>query len=52
VRGPTDRARLALGLALVAIVVHSLFYDALFEDPLFWGALALSAVAARTEAAA
>src|SRR5207247_1677833 len=52
VRGPTGRARLALGLALVAIVVHSLFYDALFEDPLFWGALALSAVAARAEAAA
>jgi hypothetical protein len=52
VRGPTGRARLALGLALVAIVVHSLFYDALFEDPLFWGALALSAVAARAEATA
>jgi O-antigen ligase len=52
VRGPTGRARLAFGLALVAIVVHSLFYDALFEDPLFWGLLALSAVAARAEAAA
>jgi O-Antigen ligase len=51
VRGPTGRARLGLGLALVAIVVHSLFYDALFEDPLFWGALALSAVAARAEVA-
>jgi O-antigen ligase len=49
IRGPTGRARLAFGLALVAIVVHSLFYDALFEDPLFWGALALSAVAARAE---
>jgi hypothetical protein len=36
---------------LVAIVVHSLFYDALFEDPLFWAALALSVVAARAEAA-
>jgi hypothetical protein len=46
IRGPTSRARLAFGLALVAIVVHSLFYDALFEDPLFWGALALSVVAA------
>jgi putative inorganic carbon (HCO3(-)) transporter len=52
VRGPTGRARLAFGLALVAIVVHSLFYDALFEDPLFWGLIALSAVAARAEAAA
>jgi len=47
VRGPTGKARLGLGLALVAIVVHSLFYDALFEDPLFWAALALSAVALR-----
>jgi hypothetical protein len=52
VRGPTGRARLVFGLALVAIVVHSLFYDALFEDPLFWAALALSAVAARAEAPA
>jgi len=52
VRGPTGKARLVLGLALIAIVVHSLFYDALFEDPLFWGALALSAVVVRAEAAA
>jgi hypothetical protein len=51
VRGPTGRARLALGLALVATVVHSLFYDALFEDPLFWAALALSAVAASAQEA-
>jgi O-antigen ligase len=51
VRGPTGRARLGLGLALVAIVVHSLFYDALFEDPVFWSALALSAVAVRAEVA-
>lgn len=51
IRGPTGRARLAFGLALVAIVVHSLFYNALFEDPLFWGALALSVVAANRAAA-
>jgi hypothetical protein len=51
-RAPTDKARLVLGLALVAIVVHSLFYDALFEDPLFWAAMALAAVAARAEIAA
>ena len=43
----TDRARIAIGLALLAIVVHSLFYNALLEDPLFWGALALAAVALR-----
>ncbi len=41
-------ARLAFGLALVAILVHCLFYNALFEDPTFWGLLALSAVGART----
>lgn len=41
-------ARLAFGLALVAILVHSLFYDALFEDPTFWGLLALIAVGARS----
>ncbi len=46
-RTPTGRARLAFGLALVAIFVHSLFYNALIEDPLFWAALALSAVAYR-----
>ncbi len=48
-RGATSagRARLAFGLALLAIVVHSLFYNALIEDPLFWALLALSAVAFR-----
>jgi hypothetical protein len=44
---PTGRARLAFGLALLAIVVHSLFYNALIEDPLFWGLIALSAIALR-----
>ncbi len=46
----TERARLGFGLGLVAIVVHSLFYNALFEDPLFWALLALSAVALRPPA--
>jgi hypothetical protein len=32
---------------LLAIVVHSLFYNALIEDPLFWGLLALTAVVLR-----
>jgi hypothetical protein len=41
-------ARLAFGLALVAILVHCVFYNALFEDPTFWGLLALTAVGART----
>jgi putative inorganic carbon (HCO3(-)) transporter len=38
---------LAAGLGLTGIVVHSLFYAALFEDPLTWGFLALVTVAAR-----
>jgi hypothetical protein len=33
--------RLALGLGLLAIFVHSLFYAAFFEDPLTWGLAAL-----------
>jgi putative inorganic carbon (HCO3(-)) transporter len=41
-------ARFALGLALVAILVHCIFYDSLFEDPAFWGLLALVVVGART----
>jgi len=47
--GPTvtRAAAFGFGLALVAIVTHSLFYDSLFEDPLFWSAFALSAVVAR-----
>jgi putative inorganic carbon (hco3(-)) transporter len=40
-------ARLAFGLALVAILVHCLFYNALFEDPTFWGLLALAVAAPR-----
>jgi O-antigen ligase len=40
------RARIVAGLAFAAIVVHSLFYAAFFEDPLTWGLLALAAVAA------
>ncbi|MDX6621552.1 MAG: hypothetical protein QOK36_3938 [Gaiellales bacterium] len=35
------RERLALGLGLLAIFVHSLFYAAFFEDPLTWGLAAL-----------
>src|SRR4029077_16197736 len=47
-RGFDGAARLALGLALVAILVHCVFYNALFEDPTFWALLALVAVGART----
>jgi O-antigen ligase len=46
------RVRLVVGLALGTIAVHSLFYNAFFEDPMAWGLLgliALAAVAARKE---
>jgi O-antigen ligase len=35
------------GLVLTAIGVHSLFYNAFFEDPMVWGALSLAALASR-----
>ncbi len=38
---------LTCGLVLVTIGVHSLFYNAFFEDPTVWGVLALAAVTAR-----
>lgn len=49
----TGVAELAFGLTLLAIFVHSLGYNALFEDPMTWGALGLAAcvVAARPERA-
>jgi O-antigen ligase len=40
-------AGLAAGLGITAIFVHSLFYNAFFEDPFAWGFLALAALAAR-----
>ena len=51
-RGFDGDARLAFGLALIAILVHCIFYNALFEDPTFWGLLALVAVVARVDAPA
>jgi O-antigen ligase len=38
---------LACGLVLASIGVHSLFYNAFFEDPTVWAALGLAAVVAR-----
>jgi O-Antigen ligase len=51
-RGFDGAARLAFGLALTAILVHCVFYNALFEDPTFWSLLALGVVAARQVEAA
>ncbi len=43
-RGFTSRTSLAIGLALVAIGVHSLFYAAFIEDPMTWALLGLIGV--------
>ncbi len=54
-RHDAGRAALAVGLTLGAIAVHSLFYNALFEDPMTWallGLVALTAVRRREEAGA
>ncbi len=40
------RTGLILGVAFLAIFVHSNFYNAFFEDPMTWGLLALAALAA------
>jgi O-antigen ligase len=46
-QGFTSRVSLAVGLAILAILVHSVFYNALFEDPMFWALLGLVALASR-----
>lgn len=43
-RGFTSRVSLAVGVCLVAIAVHSLFYAAFFEDPMTWALLGLVGV--------
>jgi hypothetical protein len=52
-RRPTRSFRglvtLAVGIALAVIAVHSLFYNALFEDPMAWALLGLAALAANPE---
>jgi putative inorganic carbon (HCO3(-)) transporter len=43
-RSFAGRASLIFGLVLIAIFVHSLFYNAFFEDPMTWGVLGLAAL--------
>ena len=45
-RTAAGAAAWAAGLTLGAIAVHSLFYNALFEDPTAWALLGLIALAA------
>ena len=46
-RGFTSRVSLATGIVLVAIAVHSVFYAALFEDPMLWALLGVVGLVAR-----
>ncbi len=46
-RGFTSRVSLAVGVALLAIAVHSLFYAAFFEDPMTWALLGLVGLVSR-----
>jgi len=43
-------AALTFGIVIASIAVHSLFYNAFFEDPTVWAALGLAAVTARLSA--
>jgi putative inorganic carbon (hco3(-)) transporter len=44
-RSAAGRTALVVGLTLAAIAVHSLFYNAFFEDPASWALLGLGALA-------
>ena len=44
-RGFTSRVSFAVGLTLVGIIVHSVFYNAFFEDPMAWAMLGLVGLA-------
>jgi O-antigen ligase len=49
-RAPRSLLRATAGLGITAIFVHSLFYNAFFEDPLTWGLIGLLALALRVPA--
>ena len=46
-RGFTSRVSLSVGLVLIAIGVHSLFYNAFFEDPMTWAMFGFVGIVAR-----
>jgi putative inorganic carbon (HCO3(-)) transporter len=48
----TGRVALFVALGVTAIAVHSLYYDAFFEDPMAWGLFALAALTAAAVASA
>ncbi len=45
-RSFAGRSSLIVGVVLTAIAVHSLFYNAFFEDPVTWGVIGLGALVA------
>jgi putative inorganic carbon (hco3(-)) transporter len=47
---PRSILRVVGGLGLAAVLVHSLFYNAFFEDPISWGLMGLLALALRVPA--
>ena len=47
--GRPSAASRIVGLVLVAVTVHSLFYNALFEDPFTWGAFGFAALLSQDE---
>jgi putative inorganic carbon (HCO3(-)) transporter len=49
-RAPRSPLRAIAGLGISAIFVHSLFYNAFFEDPMTWGLIGLLALASRVPA--
>jgi O-antigen ligase len=48
----TGRVSLFVALGVTAIAVHSLFYNAFFEDPMTWGLIAFGALVAAAVASA
>jgi O-antigen ligase len=50
-RATVPLAGVVAGVGLAAVFVHSLAYNAFFEDPLVWGLFALAALAARASRA-
>ena len=42
-------AALTFGLVIAAVAVHSLFYNAFFEDPTVWAAIGLAAALPRRQ---
>jgi putative inorganic carbon (HCO3(-)) transporter len=49
-RAPRSPLRVIAGLGLAAVLCHSFFYNAFFEDPMMWGLAGLLALGSRVPA--